>query len=158
MWCWNLVVRRSHDKRSFLLALLAWFNTIHFLGRLNICALRHRISRKALLSIGGRTIVINAAALPQTVQKISLHLLLQQQLLMLHIFPLMSHAIRVVQSVTLADELQQPLDESGGHVLFRCCCVQRLGPKMVPSSWSQANFRRGFDRGRRVRLHHWYRG
>lgn len=131
-------MRRSHNKRSFLLALLAWFGATHFLDSFNICALRHRdctilifrgISYNALLNIGGRAIDFNPAALPQTFQKIALPLLVQQQLLLLRRRPSITHTTWVIQPVALADKLQQPLDKSGGHVLFNVVVSSALGPK-----------------------------
>ena len=124
-------MRRSHDKRSFLLALLAWFDGTHFLGSFNICALNRMnctitifrgISYNARLSIVVRAIDFNPAALPQSVQKITL--LVQQ-----HRCPLMTHMTWVIQPVALADKLQQPLYESGGHVLFNVVVSSALGPK-----------------------------
>ena len=108
-WCQNLVVRRSHDKRSFLLALLAWFGATHFLD--------------------SRAIDFNPPALPQTFQKIALPMLVQQQLLILRHRPSITHTTWVVQPVALADKLQQPLDKSGGHVLFNVVVSSALGPK-----------------------------
>jgi hypothetical protein len=87
------------------------------------------ISYNARLSIGGRAIDYHPATMSQIVQKIILHLLVQQQLLMLHQCPSMTHTAWVSQPVALADKLQQPLDESGGHVLFNVVVSSALGPK-----------------------------
>lgn len=82
------------------------------------------------MNIGGRAIDFNPAALPQTFQKIALPLLVQQQLLLLlRRRPSIIHTTWVIQPVALADKLQQPLDKSGGHVLFNVVVSSALGPK-----------------------------